>query len=466
MKADLSDLVAKFSKDELKTLILKYADIYSDLRNEILSSKFTRDPSFDELRIKEWIRRITEAIKEDERDADIDDYYPTATVCWEETFKVTRKAVEDLCLRNLGQEALDLLDFAETELEEAESGFCLFDEWDNEIEVEFIQNPSVEFDKHRLTIVECFPELRQKVFDYFEELASEGCLNDGWLTSFATKADKSKQLETILKYLKNNSHSRNDYRNESYAKQAIYLLNELDRTKVQAFLKEYKTIPSLREEMEKYYIKKGDNHQAIVLIEEDKKSGRLSIHKRKVLVDLYMKTGQKQSATKELSEIILSSSHPTENDLSIYEYLAGKKEWEKLALHLINNKNCDDKVRMKLCRELGRLDLLTEIIKSASPSRIRDQFVLPNYFDRYIKPNDSFITSKDAGFIPGLMIALIDKGLSHTRSTTFYRTSVNVLKELCKEKQREHLIHNSVKDLMKKYHSRRSLLEELEEAGF
>lgn len=98
MDKDFDALIKNLPQDRIEELLKKYAAEDEKLREEILSNPSFKDPSFNDLALKEWQRRIDDAIEEDLA-GDIDDYYASKTVNWDTTISILTDAVIDLMKR-------------------------------------------------------------------------------------------------------------------------------------------------------------------------------------------------------------------------------------------------------------------------------------------------------------------------------------------------------------------------------
>lgn len=87
MKNDIAALINKLSQREMEEMLQKYASEDKNLREEIFSNPSFKDPSFNDLALSEWKRRISDAIDED-LEGDVDEYYASKTVNWDATISV------------------------------------------------------------------------------------------------------------------------------------------------------------------------------------------------------------------------------------------------------------------------------------------------------------------------------------------------------------------------------------------
>lgn len=100
----------------------------------------------NDLALKEWQRRIDDAIEEDLA-GDIDEYYASKTVNWDTTISILTDAVKDLMRRGQAKDAAILIEEAEdktidvSSVEHEEGEYC-------EIDVEYNCSPE-DFNKLR-----------------------------------------------------------------------------------------------------------------------------------------------------------------------------------------------------------------------------------------------------------------------------------------------------------------------------
>lgn len=120
MKNDIAALINKLSQREMEEMLQKYASEDKNLREEILSNPSFKDPSFNDLALSEWKRRISDAIDED-LEGDVDEYYASKTVNWDATISVLADAVKDLLKRGQAKDATALIDETEDKTIEASS---------------------------------------------------------------------------------------------------------------------------------------------------------------------------------------------------------------------------------------------------------------------------------------------------------------------------------------------------------
>lgn len=120
MDKDFDALIKNLPQDRIEELLKKYAAEDEKLREEILSNPSFKDPSFNDLALKEWQRRIDDAIEEDLA-GDIDDYYASKTVNWDTTISILTDAVIDLMKRGQAKDAAILIDETEDKTIDASS---------------------------------------------------------------------------------------------------------------------------------------------------------------------------------------------------------------------------------------------------------------------------------------------------------------------------------------------------------
>lgn len=120
MKNDIAALINKLSQREMEEMLQKYASEDKNLREEIFSNPSFKDPSFNDLALSEWKRRISDAIDED-LEGDVDEYYASKTVNWDATISVLADAVKDLLKRGQAKDATALIDETEDKTIEASS---------------------------------------------------------------------------------------------------------------------------------------------------------------------------------------------------------------------------------------------------------------------------------------------------------------------------------------------------------
>lgn len=146
MDKDFDALIKNLPQDRIEELLKKYAAEDEKLREEILSNPSFKDPSFNDLALKEWQRRIDDAIEEDLA-GDIDDYYASKTVNWDTTISILTDAVIDLMKRGQAKDAAILID--ETEDKTIDASSVEYEEGEYyEIYVEYNCSPE-DFDKLR-----------------------------------------------------------------------------------------------------------------------------------------------------------------------------------------------------------------------------------------------------------------------------------------------------------------------------
>lgn len=187
MDKDFDALIKNLPQDRIEELLKKYAAEDEKLREEILSNPSFKDPSFNDLALKEWQRRIDDAIEEDLA-GDIDDYYASKNVNWDTTISILTDAVIDLMKRGQAKDAAILIDETEDKTIDAssveyEEGECY------EIYVEYNCSPE-DFDKLRYLARSEDKEARKEFFEDCRKEAAEGNLKDVWLKTIPLRKNE------------------------------------------------------------------------------------------------------------------------------------------------------------------------------------------------------------------------------------------------------------------------------------
>lgn len=465
MKADLATLIETISEKQLRKLLLKYALIHDDIREEVLASPLTKAKKFDDLSLQEWKRRIKDAMDEDLA-GEMDDYYANKYVDWDNTVRKMKEAVSDLTNRGLNQECLSLLDEIEEaitensgiEFETADEGYDIYVEYDES----WIQ----EFEKLRCAVAESSDELKESLFDHYCQRASEGDLVSEWLTSFTLPRDKAVQLDIILSFLNKHRKNLNDSLVAEYASAAFDLKKSLNPEKIEELFREYPASRVLRERMDSLYEQSGRIDLSIKLLQEDLREDPLSLSKSDRLISLYLKEGDKALAERELRRRIEQNYHVELSTLRQFYELAAKKAAEEVSTAIIGGKY-NDSLKIEACKEIGRVEELKTLLNERARRFLLDDRRSSSFLSDYICPSDSFVSSQDEEFIPELLKNLVETQLQTARKREDYKTLASLLGYLSSgSPSRQEKAECCASDLLKKYKNRPAMREVFNAHGF
>lgn len=465
MKADISTLISSLSENQLRKILIKYAQIHEDIREEILSFPALKAKKYDELSVQEWKRRIKDAVEED-LVGEMDDYYPNKYVNWENTVRKTTEAIDDLIGRGLNQECLDLLTEveesitvnSERDFETAEEGYDIYVEYDGS----WID----EFEKLRCKAAGGSVELKESLFDDYCRRAEEGDLVPEWLTGFNTLRDKAVQLEIILRYLKKHRAQLNDYTTAQYAAAAFDLQKSLNPEKIEEFFQEFKKSRALRKRMDSFYEENGRIDSSIRLLTEDLQKDPLSSDKSDRLISLYISEGNKPAAEQELKRRLERNIDVKLPMLEQFYDLADQKARDEVSSLIIDGKY-EDFLKIAACKELGRLEDLKSLLTAAANLFRFNDWRYRSFLADYIYPSDQFITEHDEAFIPDLLLNMVEQNVQSPKKREEYQIMVSFLKYLCSgTPSRKAMAVQFASNLLHKYKKRRAMQEIFNENGF
>lgn len=456
MGKDIDDLVEQLSLQQLKKLVSKYARFNTQLRDEILSTVSVSNASFNSLMLEEWKRRVEEALEHDLK-GDVDDYYNQKYVNWDSTTEVLKKAIKELQVRNQSEDAVALLD--ETEIRIAKESECEFveDEYGTEIYVEF-EDVSKELDKLRYLVKS---ESEETNLDYFyscQKAAKEGDLKEVWLNNYTTINDKNVQLQTVLEYLRSRDTSE-QVSDWTYLKTAFDLLEELGKKReLIEFFKEFSLDKSLRERMVRWYLKEKDLQSAENILQEDVKLHPTSYETSNQLIEILRDSDKRDLLCQELIRRIQWDPFPKLTFFEELKELMVPEDWESLMRTVINSRQKDALVRIRLCVETSnKTELKTILFEEARSyeegffnkyqfNDISSKFEMAQELLRKLEPN----------FIPELGKKMVRSILRRTRSRDEYRELAGIFNSFLNEEQAKEFSE----ELISAYRSRPAMRDE------
>lgn len=456
MGKDIDDLVEQLSLQQLKKLVSKYARIDKQLRDEILSTAPVRNASYNGLMLEEWKRRLEEALDRDLK-GDVDDYYNQKFVSWDSTIEVLKKAIKELQVRNQSDDAVALLD--ETEIRIAKESQCEFveDEYGTEIYVEY-EDVSKEFDKLRYLVKSESEDTNQEYFYSCQNAAKKGDLKEVWLNNYTTTEDKNVQLQTVLEYLRsrNTSEQVSDW---TYLKTAFDLLEELGKKKeLIEFFKENSSDKFLRERMVLWYLKEKDYQSAEDILQEDVKLRPTSYDTSDRLIEILRDSGKRDLLSQELIRRVKWDPFPKFTFFEELKELMMPEDWKSLISTVINSREKDALVRIRLCVETSNKTDLKAILSEEARNYevgfcnkyqfndISSKFEMAQELLRKIEPN----------FIPELGKKMVRSVLRRTRTRDEYRELAGIFNSFLNEKQAKEFSE----ELISAYRSRPAMRDE------
>lgn len=359
MDKDFDALIKNLPQDRIEELLKKYAAEDEKLREEILSNPSFKDPSFNDLALKEWQRRIDDAIEEDLA-GDIDDYYASKTVNWDTTISILTDAVIDLMKRGQAKDAAILID--ETEDKTIDASSVEYEEGEYyEIYVEYNCSPE-DFDKLRYLARSEDKEARKEFFEDCRKEAAEGNLKDVWLKNYTSPEERTIQLQTVLSCIKKSKSKRKPIP-YGYLKKAFELLVSLDnRKELREFFEENSTDRDLRERMVKWCLEHKEEDYAQKILLEDVRNGG-SIQSSDELIKILRRKNERDLLKEELLRRVQDNLKPEFTFFSELRELLPEAQWKSVVEEYISQTGSYPSLRMKLCGEIGEENKIKEIIE-------------------------------------------------------------------------------------------------------
>lgn len=466
MAKDLAALIREISPEKQQALLLKYALLHSDLRQEILSTRPSKSKRFDDIVFDEWKSRVFGAVDDDVDDGEVEEYYNQKYVEWSQTEKVLSEAVTALVERGMAKEALELIDVASEAVEEASSEDTVDSDY-GDMYVEYDCDWIEAFRKLRIQAAKADPAYRKKLFDELAESASKGDLSESWLKDYSSPEDKSIQLKVISDYLAQCFKRKDRYFPSDYLNAAVSLFKEIKPEDLEAFFEKYRSIAEVRKlwraelEDQKNFLK------TIPLLEEDIAEDPKDVKKSDLLIDLYQKVNDQQKLKDELIRRVEKNVAPSVHIFDALEKLIPEKQFKSIAQKFIDDPQGDKQLRMVFCEQFGEVEKLKDLLVSAmnSPTvigwsqRLEDPLALAKRYDK-------FISKSDKEFVPHYLIDYLETHLAGQTAKDRYEKLAERLAYLCTSGEREKLAREKAAKLIRENKTRRFLVKALKEAGF
>lgn len=460
MKHDIAGLINKLSQREMEEMLQKYASEDKNLREEILSNPSFKDPSFNDLALSEWKRRISDAIDED-LEGDVDEYYASKTVNWDTTISVLTDAVKDLLKRGQAKDATALID--ETEEKTLEASSVEYEEGEYcEIYVEY-DYPTDDFDKLRYLARSEDKEAREEFFEDCRKAAADGDLKDVWLKNYTSPEERSVQLQTILSGIKKFKSKRKPIP-YGFLKTAFELLVNLDkRQELREFFEKNSTDRDLRDRMVKWCLEhKEDDYAQKILLEDVRNGG--SIQSSDELIKILRRNNETALLKEELLRRIQANLKPEFVFFSELRELLPRSEWKSVVGSFLSHTDADPGLRMKLCGELGDENRLKEIISNQVKNYIK------NFSDKYSSANiaaqlalaEELLKKTDPDYAKKLGKQMVKDILRNPWKRGGYDTLRQVVRGFLDEAEAKEFLE----ELIRTYPSRHAMRQELRGKGF
>lgn len=460
MKHDIAGLINKLSQREMEEMLQKYASEDKNLREEILSNPSFKDPSFNDLALSEWKRRISDAIDED-LEGDVDEYYASKTVNWDTTISVLTDAVKDLLKRGQAKDAAALID--ETEEKTLEASSVEYEEGEYcEIYVEY-DYPTDDFDKLRYLARSEDKKAREEFFEDCRKAAADGDLKDVWLANYTSPEERSIQLQTILSGIKKFKSKRKPIP-YGFLKTAFELLVNLDkRQELREFFEKNSTDRDLRDRMVKWCLEhKEDDYAQKILLEDVRNGG--SIQSSDELIKILRRNNETALLKEELLRRIQANLKPEFVFFSELRELLPSSEWKSVVGSFLSHTDADPGLRMKLCGELGDENRLKEIISNQVKNYIK------NFSDKYSSANiaaqlalaEELLKKTDPYYAKNLGKQMVKDILRNPWKRSGYDTLRQVVRGFLDEAEAKDFLE----DLIRTYPSRHAMRQELRGKGF
>lgn len=460
MKHDIAGLINKLSQREMEEMLQKYASEDKNLREEILSNPSFKDPSFNDLALSEWKRRISDAIDED-LEGDVDEYYASKTVNWDTTISVLTDAVKDLLKRGQAKDATALID--ETEEKTLDASSVEYEEGEYcEIYVEY-DYPTDDFDKLRYLARSEDKEAREEFFEDCRKAAADGDLKDVWLANYTSPEERSIQLQTILSGIKKFKSKRKPIP-YGFLKTAFELLVNLDkRQELREFFEKNSTDRDLRDRMVKWCLEhKEDDYAQKILLEDVRNGG--SIQSSDELIKILRRNNETALLKEELVRRIQANLKPEFVFFSELRELLPSSEWKSVVGSFLSHTDADPGLSMKLCGELGDENRLKEIISNQVKNYIK------NFSDKYSSANiaaqlalaEELLKKTDPYYAKNLGKQMVKDILRNPWKRSGYDTLRQVVRGFLDEAEAKDFLE----ELIRTYPSRHAMRQELRGKGF
>lgn len=460
MKHDIAALINKLSQRKMEEILQKYASEDKNLREEILSNPSFKDPSFNDLALSEWKRRIADAIDED-LEGDVDEYYASKTVNWDKTISVLADAVKDLLKRGQAKDATALID--ETEDKTIEASAVEYEEGEYcEIYVEY-DYATDDFDKLRYLARSEDKEAREAFFEDCRKAASDGDLKDVWLANYTSPEERSIQLQTILSGIKKFKSKRKPIP-YGFLKTAFEMLANLDkRQELREFFEKNSTDRDLRDRMVKWCLEhKEDDYAQKILLEDVRNGG--SIQSSNELIKILRRNNETALLKEELLRRIQANLKPEFVFFSELRELLPSSEWKSVVGSFLSHTDADPGLRMKLCGELGDENKLKEIIFNQVKNYVK------NFSDKYSSANiaaqlalaEELLKKTDPYYAKNLGKQMVKDILRNPWKRSGYDTLRQVVRGFLDEAEAKDFLE----ELIRTYPSRHAMRQELRGKGF
>lgn len=459
MKNDIAALINKLSQREMEEMLQKYASEDKNLREEIFSNPSFKDPSFNDLALSEWKRRISDAIDED-LEGDVDEYYASKTVNWGATISVLADAVKDLLKRGQAKDATALID--ETEDKTIEASSVEYEEGEYcEIYVEY-DYATDDFDKLRFLARSEDKEAREAFFEDCRKAAADGDLKDVWLANYTSPEERSIQLQTILSGIKK-FKSKSKPIPYGFLKTAFEMLANLDkRQELREFFEKNSTDRDLRDRMVKWCLEhKEDDYAQEILLEDVRNGG--SIQSSDELIKILRRNNETALLKEELLRRIQANLKPEFVFFSELRELLPSSEWKSVVGSFLSHTDADPGLRMKLCGELGDENRLKEIISNQVKNYIK------NFSDKYSSANiaaqlalaEEFLKKTDPYYAKNLGKQMVKDILRNPWKRSGYDTLRQVVRVFLDEAEAKDFLE----ELIRTYPSRHAMRQEFQGKG-